>query len=39
MNYTANIEKLERHFLPTDFVVTDWLSIEPYLEIIQTKIF
>ena len=26
----ANIKKLQRHFLPADFVVTDWSALEPY---------
>jgi oligoendopeptidase F len=26
------IEKLERHFLPKDFVITDWASLEPYFK-------
>jgi oligoendopeptidase F len=30
--YTANIKKLERHFLPKDFVVTDWAALEPYFK-------
>src|SRR5437588_63168 len=32
MNYTANIKKLQRHFVPKDFVVTNWESLEPYLK-------
>ncbi len=30
MNITADIKKLPRHFLPGNFVVTDWASLEPY---------
>ncbi len=30
MNYSADIRKIERHFLPHDLVITDWNSIEPY---------
>ncbi len=30
--YTADIKKLERHFLPKDFMVTDWISLEPYFK-------
>lgn len=26
----ANIKKLQRHFFPADFVVTDWPALEPY---------
>jgi oligoendopeptidase F len=32
MNYTADIKKIERHFIPTDFVITDWQSLEPYFK-------
>ncbi|MDQ3845038.1 MAG: M3 family oligoendopeptidase [Bacteroidota bacterium] len=32
MNYTADIKKLERSYLPPDFKVTDWPVLEPYLE-------
>lgn len=32
MNYTADIQKPERHFLPKDFVVTDWPSLEPWFQ-------
>lgn len=32
MKYTAQIEKAVRHFLPTDFSVTDWPSLEPYFK-------
>lgn len=30
MNYNADIKKLPRHFLPADFVIVDWQSLEPY---------
>src|SRR5690606_2733991 len=32
MSYTAEIKKLERHFLPADFQVKDWPSLEPYFK-------
>lgn len=32
MTVSANIKKLERQFLPADFVVTDWNSLQPYFE-------
>src|SRR5689334_16235350 len=32
MQYTANIKKLERHFLPNDFKITDWEHLEPYFK-------
>jgi oligoendopeptidase F len=28
--YTANIQKLQRHFIPANFIVTDWNSLEPF---------
>ena len=37
MNYTANIEKLPRHFVPANFVVTDWQSIEPFFKALLDK--
>jgi oligoendopeptidase F len=30
MNYSADIQKLPRHFLPADFKIKDWQSLEPY---------
>jgi oligoendopeptidase F len=30
--YTADIEKLPRHFLPSSFVLTNWENIEPYFK-------
>lgn len=30
MNYNADIKKLPRHFLPADFAIVDWKSLEPY---------
>jgi oligoendopeptidase F len=30
--YTADIKKLQRHFLPLDFTVTDWAALEPYFK-------
>jgi oligoendopeptidase F len=32
MNYSAEISKPERQFLPSDFAVTDWKSLEPYFK-------
>src|ERR1700733_13988413 len=32
MNYSADIEKLERHFIPNDFILTDWEHLEPYFK-------
>ena len=32
MQYTADIHKLERHFLPANFTVTTWEELEPYFK-------
>lgn len=32
MNYSADIKKLPRKFLPEDFVIKDWQSLEPYFK-------
>src|SRR5436190_9813746 len=32
MKNTANIKKLPRHFVPKDFTVTDWQSLEPFFK-------
>ena len=32
MSYTADIQKPQRHFLPADFVITDWKSLEPFFK-------
>jgi oligoendopeptidase F len=32
MNLTADIQKLPRKFLPTDFTITDWPQLEPYFQ-------
>ncbi len=32
MQNTADIKKIERHFVPKDFVVTDWDALEPYFK-------
>lgn len=32
MNYSADIQKLPRHFLPENFTVTTWESLEPYFK-------
>lgn len=39
MTYSADIKKLPRQFLPTDFTVTDWESLEPYFkELLERKL-
>ena len=30
MHFSANIQKLPRHFLPESFSLTNWESVEPY---------
>ena len=32
MQLSADIKKIERHFLPKDFAVTDWENLEPYFK-------
>ena len=32
MNYNADIKKIERRFVPADFIITDWNSLEPYFK-------
>ena len=32
MNYSAEIQKLPRHYLPVDFVISDWSSLQQYFE-------
>ena len=37
--YTAAIEKTPRHFVPANFVLTDWQSLEPFFkELLERKI-
>jgi len=39
MNYSADIQKLPRKFLPEDFTITDWPALEPYFqELLQRPI-
>jgi oligoendopeptidase F len=35
--YTANIQKLPRHFIPAGFTLTDWPSIEPFFKTLLEK--
>ena len=32
LNYTAQITSIPRHYLPKDFKVTDWQTLEPYFK-------
>jgi oligoendopeptidase F len=39
MGYSADIKKIERHFVPKDFVVTDWSTLEPFFKnLVERKI-
>lgn len=39
MNYSADIKKLPRRFMPADFTVSNWESLEPYFtELVQRPI-
>ncbi len=39
MNASADIKKIERHFLPNDLAVDKWETIEPYFkELLERKI-
>jgi oligoendopeptidase F len=37
MNPTADIKKLPRHFLPKDFTVTNWETLEPYFKELEER--
>lgn len=37
MNYSADIKKLPRHFLPPDFTVKDWQGLEPYFQNLEER--
>jgi oligoendopeptidase F len=37
MKYSADIHKLPRHFLPANFSITDWESLEPYLKKLEAR--
>ena len=32
MQLTADIKKIERHFVPEDFKVTTWETLEPFFK-------
>jgi len=37
--YTADIQKTPRHFVPKEFIVTDWQKLEPYFkDLLERKI-
>lgn len=37
MTYSADIKKLPRHFLPVDFSIRNWESVEPYLKNLEER--
>jgi len=37
MNYSADIKKLLRHFIPENFVVENWKSLEPYFKDLEER--
>lgn len=37
MSLSADIKKLSRHYLPADFVVTDWAGLEPYFKELKER--
>lgn len=37
MEHSADIKKLPRHFLPGEFVVTDWPGLEPYFKDLEER--
>jgi len=37
MTYSADIKKLPRHFLPVDFRISNWESLEPYLKNLEER--
>ncbi|HWK06933.1 MAG TPA: M3 family oligoendopeptidase [Puia sp.] len=37
MNYTADLKKPLRHFLPEGFVITDWNGLEPWFQELQQR--
>ncbi len=37
MNYSADIQKIQRSFVPENFVITDWATLEPYFKTLLEK--
>lgn len=37
MTHSADIQKLPRHFLPVDFSITTWESLEPYFKNLEER--
>jgi oligoendopeptidase F len=38
MSLSADIKKLPRHFLPSDFIITNWETLEPYFKNLDERI-
>jgi oligoendopeptidase F len=38
MMYSADIKKIERHFLPEDFRITDWATLEPFFKELSERL-
>ncbi|HRI20707.1 MAG TPA: M3 family oligoendopeptidase [Panacibacter sp.] len=38
MIYSADIQKLPRHFLPANFSITNWENLEPYLKNLDERV-
>ncbi|MBI5858193.1 MAG: M3 family oligoendopeptidase [Sphingobacteriales bacterium] len=38
MNYSADIKKLPRHFLPQDFAISNWETLEPFFKDLDERI-
>ncbi|HEX2629367.1 MAG TPA: M3 family oligoendopeptidase [Chitinophagaceae bacterium] len=37
MTHTADIKKLPRHYLPKDFAITNWETLEPYFKELEER--
>ena len=38
MNYSADIQKLPRHFVPTDFIISNWEMLEPFFRNLEERV-
>ena len=38
MMYSADIQKLPRHFLKKEFTITDWAALEPYFKVLDERV-
>jgi oligoendopeptidase F len=37
MNYSADIQKIKRTFIPESYTLTDWVSLEPYFKLLMER--